>query len=526
MQTEKSATNNLEVELKFELTRKDVNVLTKDPAFIALQISPPRQSSLRATYFDTCDQKLSQRDVSLRVRKESRLYVQCCKVKAPHASADRLAREEWQWRVPGPDLDVQLLKTDKRMINFFKGVDLDKLQVQFTTNIKRQSRLLETPGGAHIRCDIDRGHIQSRTQELLVFELELELERGSERELLDLARLVTSIVPARLSSRTKAKRGLLLALNERGMAGLQQDWAKACPVTMPDNATAHEVLSISLIDGLKHLIANEDCVLTRHHIEGVHQMRVALRRMRAVITTYKKVLPTGCFEDLSRNLKAAGRTLGPARDWDVFTDGVLADVQSHFNGDPAFDILYAKVQQHRDVAYIGACDLIYSAAYAQVLTQTLHWVGTEPWIQEDLINPLAIPATKMAHNLLQHRHKKLIELGKGLAELSMDQRHQLRIAIKKMRYGAEIFAPLYPKKRVKDYIKCLCALQNGLGHMNDLVMAKALMADLISDGEDEDSPALHRAIGRVEGWCSCAQEMQESNLLNTWTAFTKAKPFW
>lgn len=514
--------SGLEVELKFELTRDLVRMLARAAPFKALWSEPARKKSLRATYFDTPDLKLSGRALSLRVRKESRQFVQCFKAipdVARATSTDGFARLEWEWLLPGPALNAQLLSQDAEVKALLKGVSMRQLQPLFTTNIKRQTRLLTTPGGATVRYDLDQGRILAGDRETPIFELELELQSGPVSELLELARVLTSVVPTRLSSRTKAQRGQELAL------GAGDGWVKAQPLLLTHDAQAHDVLCASVVEGLKHLIANEDCVLERRHIEGVHQMRVALRRMRAVITTYKNMLPKGCFENLSRDLKAAGTVMSPARDWDVFLDEILSDVESGIDPQPALHVLRKKAQSRRDKAYDQVMQMIRSADYARLLTDALYWVGTQPWVTAQH-NPLEIPAVKTAEAVLARHHKRVLKVGQGLRTMSTDQRHQLRIAIKKARYAAEFFAVLYPRNRAAPYLRRLRALQNGLGHLNDLATAQRLMAELATGTRGKNAHALNRAAGLVEGWYTHADHIREDALLKAWAAFARGKVFW
>lgn len=514
------AKDGMEVELKFELGQRDVRKLLRAPAFKALLCKAPTRQTLRATYFDTPDLKLSRRGVSLRVRKESRRYVQCVKGKADAHAAGGFARREWEWPVPGAVFDPALLKTDATLKSLFKGVNVKKLQAIFSTDIRRQTRQLETPGGTRIQCDIDQGRIVSGQREVPLFELELELISGDVAELLDLARLVTDIVPARLSARTKAHRGFTLFLDDG------QPWAHAEDLVLPSKPTAEDVLHAAVTEGLRHLIRNEDCVLTRCDIEGVHQMRVAVRRMRSVITTYKKLLPHGSYENLSDALKRAGNALGPARDWDVFVDELLPPVRAGFEDAPELETLRIHAEKRRLDGYKKADQLIASAHYARLLSDVLCWAGNRVWRGKTRGSRIDEAATAVAADVLARRHAHLLKTGKGLKDLPIEQRHRLRIAVKKSRYAAEFFQPLYASKKTHAYIKALRALQDGLGHLNDLANAQRMMADLVKTTRGAKARDLAHAAGMVEGWYTHAQTMNEDALLKAWKTFTKAKVFW
>lgn len=527
--------SGLEIELKFELSASDVRTLCRAPALKALMVAPPRTKTLRATYFDTPDNLLAARELSLRVRKESRRHVQCLKAMAPSAPSapsarceniTGFARLEWEWPVPGPCLDYSLLRDDADIMALLEGIDFSQLCAVYSTDIKRQSRELRTPGGALIQCEIDQGRVLAGTPEAPleapVRELELELTSGDEAELLATATLITSLVPARLSARTKAQRGQVLA------SGRGHEWVKAQMPKLAKGASAEEVLRTSVMSGLKHLMANEDCVLTRGHIEGVHQMRVALRRIRSVITTYKKLLPEGSFEHLSQGLKEAGSALSNARDWDVFLDEVLTNVENGFDQDPALAVMRKRALGKQEQAYRAVEGLIHSEDYAKLLTQTLVWVASSAWRRAERdgeeTDTLQIPATKVAQHILSKRHKNVLKAGKGLKSLTVEQRHRLRITLKKARYAAEFFAEIYPDKKTKPYLKPLKILQESLGHLNDLAAAERLMGELIADGGD--GADLHRASGMVEGWFMHAQHTREKDLQKGWKAFCAAKTFW
>jgi len=511
---------SLEVELKFELTRTHLRKLLNAKPFESLMTDKPKIKTLKAVYFDTPDLKLVEHGMSLRVRKESHRYVQCCKRKAPRASSDGFARHEWQWRVKNLNLDVKLLKQCQGIMALPNDIKVGELSPLFSTRIKRQTRLLVMKNGAQVRCDIDKGRIHADSGETKLCELELELERGTVQDMLELARLITSIVPARLSSRTKARRGFDL------VQGTQGTWKKAQPLALPPNATAHDILCSSFIEGFKHLIANEDCVLIQNHVEGVHQMRVALRRMRALLSTFKPQLPKGCYEDLSDHLKTAGLALSPARDLDVFIGEILFGVTSpHKEDQAALEFMREKALKHRTKAYKRAKALIHSEAYAHLLSEILHWFGSTPWIVEGN-NPLARPASETAQSVLSGHHTHLLTLGQEIAKMSSPHRHKLRIALKKARYAALSFAPLYENHQTSQYLRPLAALQDSLGHLNDLAMAQDIITSLRRGARGSHAKALKRASALVEGWYDQAQPDRERALRVAWDAFTKAKPFW
>jgi CHAD domain-containing protein len=98
--------------------------------------------------------------------------------------------------------------------------------------------------------------------------------------------------------------------------------------------------------------------------------------------------------------------------------------------------------------------------------------------------------------------------------------HKLRIALKKLRYAAEFFAPLYPKKRTKRYIKTLKNLLDALGAANDAHGVSDVLA-LLGDG-----PELGFAKGAVNGWYKAREKRLARRAMRAWRDFKRLKPFW
>jgi CHAD domain-containing protein len=63
------------------------------------------------------------------------------------------------------------------------------------------------------------------------------------------------------------------------------------------------------------------------------------------------------------------------------------------------------------------------------------------------------PAVQLANQLLAQRERKALRRGREFESLTPPARHRLRIALKKLRYTAEFFASLYPRKRTNRYIE-------------------------------------------------------------------------
>jgi CHAD domain-containing protein len=136
-------------------------------------------------------------------------------------------------------------------------------------------------------------------------------------------------------------------------------------------------------------------------------------------------------------------------------------------------------------------------------------------------------AEELAARLLAKRRRAVLKLGRDFERLSPEERHQLRIELRKLRYTAEFFRSLYQKKREKAYFHALAQLQNSLGHMNDIVVADHLLDRLTAARESEPiSHQLFTAIGVVAGWHAHNASGSEREAEAIWLGFRHCDVFW
>ena len=81
------------------------------------------------------------------------------------------------------------------------------------------------------------------------------------------------------------------------------------------------------------------------------------------------------------------------------------------------------------------------------------------------------------------------------ADLHPDKLHELRVALKRLRYGIEFLLPLLPQKATVRYANALADAQETLGYLNDEAVARRRLRDWA--GKD---PELRSAAAFVAGW--------------------------
>ncbi len=134
----------------------------------------------------------------------------------------------------------------------------------------------------------------------------------------------------------------------------------------------------------------------------------------------------------------------------------------------------------------------------------------------------------VAPALLDHALKRAKKRGRHFTELEPPARHRLRIALKKLRYAAEFFTPLYAKKTVKRWLEPLKDLQDVLGHLNDVAQVRGVVGRLLL--EEAQSAVvqadLSHAAGLLLGFHQARGEAVAEKTGKQWKEFRDADPFW
>ena len=231
------------------------------------------------------------------------------------------------------------------------------------------------------------------------------------------------------------------------------------------DATVDDAIQAILRSCVEQWCANEAAAHDGSDPEGVHQIRVAIRRLRSAFSLFKPLLDPAKRAWLSGEAKAIVDGLGPARDWDVFRVELLAPV-AKARPDAALARLAAAAEAARTEGYAQVRAAIEAPSYTRYMLQLRGWIEARGWREAPTERGeawLERPIVDFAAHVLGKRQRKALKLGRDFGELSAKERHQVRIALKKLRYATEFFSALYPRKRAKPYLAALKELQDGLG---------------------------------------------------------------
>jgi CHAD domain-containing protein len=273
---------------------------------------------------------------------------------------------------------------------------------------------------------------------------------------------------------------------------------------------------------LKQLQGNQEIVLHVTDVEGVHQMRVALRRLRAAFSLFHKVLGRENIVTLLEEVDWLADTLGKARDIDVFVTQTLPAVTADFKNHTGLRKLHNKALNAQIAAYKDVRAALSSRRF-QRLQQTLaNWLENEGW-RKNTQNPKHNNVLDIAITALDHRYHQLRQCGKHLTQMRPKRRHAVRIAAKKLRYTAEFFTNLYPSAKSRPFIRNLSQLQNHLGILNDIATIEKLLHQLLGSSADK---SLNEAQHIIVGWNAYISICSLENTDVAWKAFISKKPFW
>jgi triphosphatase len=242
-----------------------------------------------------------------------------------------------------------------------------------------------------------------------------------------------------------------------------------------------DAMAALFADAYRHWQVNDTAARAGVNIEGVHQVRVALRRFRSGLSLLKKFIPTGQRKWLSDEARWLLAELGPVRDLDVLCAALpLAHLEDKVGPDAVSHTTQA-LQTTRRVAQARARVALESMRAQRLARRIEAWASGRGWLLtagDATKDPRFIAVGTFALRALNRRVLKLLAFGKKIDSLPVPALHDVRIAVKKTRYGLDAFKSALPKRRATKLAAVLKTLQDRLGHLNDLDVATSILDDL------------------------------------------------
>ncbi|MGY3074289.1 triphosphatase [Bradyrhizobium sp. LM6.10] len=502
-----------EIELKLFVDADRMAHFNATPVIAANARNKGARKHLKSVYYDTPERTLRRNGLSLRVRQSGARFVQTLKTDAVD---DPLRRGEWEARVSSlaPDLALAMPFIAEKLRSHLEAQPLEAV---FTADVHRHARMVDLPSGT-VEIAFDRGVLTAGDRTLPVSEIELELKSGSASAIYEIALRLAEHGAVKPSVRTKSARGFDLAADKPPSARRPRKLRLDASVTL-DEAFA-TILRSCFLHLLQSLPAAED----GRNPEGVHQLRVSLRRLRSALDLMRSVGALSNLDALRSEARWLAQDLSAARDWDVFRLETLPTIAKACPSVAGFDALGRVAAARRSDAYRKAHHALDDRRCTAFLIGLGNWIETRGWrndVAAEDPGRLAEPAVNFAQRILSEQHAKLLKRGRRFKSLAAEDLHRVRLATKRLRYLSEFLLPLYEdRKSARKFSRGLAGLQEQLGAFNDMAVTASLLEGL---GAEPDSAT---AVAAIAGWQARASVGVQPALQSTWRDFTAARVPW
>jgi len=509
----------VETELKLRIAPSQLDRLKRHAFLKKISVSKPVTSRLFNIYFDTPGLDLYGDGMALRLRDSGRKWFQTLKGGGSvHAGLHQ--RNEWEIEVSGPTLDFSKNKTvdwDEHLRPALRR----KLRQAFITDFFRTTRILEFKGSTIELC-IDHGMISIEDHSLPICELELELKSGEPGKLIEMALAILEAVPVELESVSKAEKGyrLLSNLELHPSNGVVPKYSKKD--SLPD---VLRQLTWSCLqqyqDNLPGVMGYGN--LAKEGAEYLHQMRVALRRLRVVMWMMKKISEDEYLAELYKDVTAMGVNLGRVREWDVFIMKILEPLCRSLPKHEGLKMFLEQCERKREEYYDDLREDVQVRQRQRLLLRFSSWMNGDYWEREVWQQEESMNTREFAIHRLSKLSKRFKSKSHRLKNKHPEQLHALRILAKKLRYSSEFLAPSFDKRRSKQFLAALGKLQEVLGKINDIEVSDRLLGALKETSartEDQDVFSL------IKEWIDQSARDLHVDLRKSLKKATEQPDFW
>ncbi|MBK8119593.1 MAG: CYTH and CHAD domain-containing protein [Sulfuritalea sp.] len=443
-----------EVELKLALAEDHQSRFLRHP--LLKQAAERHVQTLDNIYYDTSELSLRRRGIALRLRRKGRDWLQTVKL-AGRSAAGLSSRPEWETPYHG---HFDFSPIDQAAVRDW--LQRPKLLARIVpiceTRFRRVTwKFLAAPGA--VLLTLDRGWIIANGRREAISEVELELAGAPVQAIFGLA--------AQLARRATAQ-----------------------PIALSASMPALDGFRCIALACFEHLQQNHQGALGSDDPEYIHQMRLAMRRLRAALRLFAPVLPEHLANSLREPFSTLTGQLDRARDLDVLLSEIVNPVLDALPDEPRLPALAGDITNRRYAARAQAIDLLAAPDHGRALLAAL-----EALHRVSLADPAIVP-------LLGFAAQRLTRLGKDLGRLAAAadaghpaSLHALAIGVKRLHRALELFAPLTAQRSLRRVMKHLAAVKETLGQLNDLSSAGAMLME--SAGDD---PRLREAVTLIGGW--------------------------
>jgi triphosphatase len=467
-------------------------------------------------YLDTPTRLLMRAGVACRLRQVGQRATLTLKSLAPFREglADRMEwREElppgdWSWPgpLPGRELRLRLLPLTRRPV------------VECLFDLEQALRIYDvrTRDGARLEVAAERTSLAGSKGGDTLQRIEIGLREGSAGALIRFAADLRHALKLKPATGSTFEYGL----REAGL-GMPAP-AKGPALRLRPQDTVRKAAARALTLHFRRMLWHEPGTRLGLNPECLHDMRVSLRRLRAILRLFRAFLPPTSAATLAEELKWLGQSLGAVRDLDVHLQdcpamlGQLPETVRAASGS-----CRREMSQRRKRAYDAMCRDLRSPRFRALKKAFREWIRR-------LGRPAAAGGAVIAAegaSLMEAELERILKDGRAIADDTPDEAlHRLRVRCKRLRYACETLRDIYGKPVAK-MARRLATLQEVLGAHQDAVAAQALIerAMAASVAATPDGVEAACALGRcAAGWRE-KQRVCRAAIPEAWKAFDRKK---
>ena len=457
--------------------------------------------SLSARYFDTDDLRLARWGCTLRYRDDEGWTL-----KLPNNRPDDsgvLVRSEIHvagpsWAPPSEALDI--------ISSFTRGTKV--IEVARLDTRRRATTLVDNDGQDCAEIVEDEVQVTEGGRLTKSFrELEVEVQPAVDTATLD---AVSERIARNGGCVSDAKPKLVRALGRPAAAPPDVDIPQ-----LGEQPTAREVMHYSIATSATMLVLNLPVARLGEDPEGVHQSRVATRRLRSAFSTFGLLLDQRQVAPLSDELKWLGSTLGAVRDYDVLASNVERIAQDRISIKPSDvevlgAILTEQRRQHRS-------EMLAALASPRLheLLDALVACAADPQTAPQADDPAREVLAPLVRRRWRRLERKVNSLG---SHPRVEDLHRVRILAKRCRYSADAVRPAFGKP-ARQFSSRAADVQDALGELNDAQVATLTLRHVV---EGQDSGAAY-AAGQIAGIMDTEAVGHLDDWQTAWSKFSKKK---
>ena len=465
--------HHLEVEVKLE---RDGALRPDDvPAALALdgrwQVARPVEHALVAQYFDTADLRLARAAISLRRRVGGPDEGWHLKLPAGADAKHEVHRplSASTRTVPAALRRVVAVRTDGADLVPVARIRTSRITVAVLDGDREVAELaLDQVAGERLAA----GPHEPRT--LAWQEVEVELVDGDRSELAALVGFLHELGLRPASHASKLAHVLDVEPSEPGTRWPAGHLRRSSPSVM---------VAMAYLDDQVEQLRRTDPLVRADADEAVHDLRVAVRRLRSALRTWRPVVDDGTADALEVDLSWLCDLLGAARDAEVLSEQLVHELvrdETQVAGRAVLRDTERLLVADRRQAHADLLAELSTPRY-RALVQALTAFVDDPPLRPSAHRPVEDVGPRRMRQADRVVRRRMTQALANAAGTERDHLlHQARKAAKRARYAAESLEPVYGKG-ARRYARAMEGLQARLGDHQDTVVLRQRLAELADD---------------------------------------------